>query len=35
VAGKNSVEDAVKSALVANKILGTKIPVYRGNMLFI
>jgi hypothetical protein len=30
VAGKNSLDDAVRSALVANKILGTKIPVFRG-----
>lgn len=32
VAGKNSLENAVKSALVANKLLGAKIPVYKGTL---
>lgn len=34
VTGKNPVDDAIKSALVANKILGAKIPVYRGILDF-
>jgi hypothetical protein len=31
VAGKNSLENAVKSAMVANMVLGTKIPIYKGT----
>ena len=31
VAGKNSLDQAVSSALAVNHILGTKIPVYRGQ----
>lgn len=34
VSGKNSIDHAVKSALIANKILGTKIPIYKGTLNF-
>lgn len=31
VAGKNSLEDAIRSAAVANKLIGTNIPIFRGR----
>jgi len=33
VNGKNTLEDAVKSAKIANKILGASIPIFRGTFL--